>query len=40
MFRKKGSPENFIDKCFQKFLDDIHFVKKISTNGGKEALRF
>ena len=28
VFRKNGYPENFIDKCFKKFLDNIHLVKK------------
>ena len=27
IFRKNGYPENFIDKCFKKFLDNILFVK-------------
>ena len=26
--RENNYPENFIDKCFKKFLDDIHLVKK------------
>ena len=28
LFRKNGYPENFIDKCFEKFLDNIHLVKE------------
>ena len=24
MFRKNGYPENFIDKCFERFLDNIY----------------
>ena len=28
IFRKNGYPENFIDKCFKKFLDNIHHVKE------------
>ena len=28
IFRKNGYPENFIDKCFKKFLDNIHLVKE------------
>ena len=32
IFRKNGYPENFIDKCFKEFLDNIHLVKeKVST---------
>ena len=27
IFRKNGYPENFIDKCFKKSLDNIHLVK-------------
>ena len=25
---KNGYPENFMDKCFKKFLDNIHLVKE------------
>ena len=28
IFRKNGYPENFIDQCFKKFLDNIHLVKE------------
>ena len=28
VFRKNDYPENFIDKCFRKFLDNIHLVKE------------
>ena len=28
MFQKNGYPENFIDKCFKKFLNKIHLVKE------------
>ena len=28
IFRKNGYPENFIDKCFKTFLDNIHLVKE------------
>ena len=28
IFPKNGYPENFIDKCFKKFLDNIHLVKE------------
>ena len=28
IFCKNGYPENFIDKCFKKFLDNIHHVKE------------
>ena len=27
IFRKNGYPENFIDKCFKKFLNNAHLVK-------------
>ena len=39
IFRKNGYPESFIDKCFQKFLDNIHPVKeKIPTVERKRLL--
>ena len=28
IFRKNGCPENFIDKCFKKFLNNVHLVKE------------
>ena len=28
IFRKNSYPENFIDKCFKKFLDNIHHNKE------------
>ena len=28
IFRKNGYPENFIDKCFKRCLDNIHLVKE------------
>ena len=28
IFRKNGYPENFIDKCFKKFLNNVHLVKE------------
>ena len=28
IFQKNGYPENFIDKCFKKFLNNIHLVKE------------
>ena len=28
IFRKNGYPENFINKCFKKFLDNLHLVKE------------
>ena len=28
IFRKNGYSENFIDKCFKKFLNNIHLVKE------------
>ena len=38
-FRKNGYPKNFIDKCFKKFLDNIHLVKeKVPTVERKRLL--
>ena len=28
MFLKNGCPEDFINKCFKKFMDNIHVVKE------------
>ena len=28
IFHENGYPENFIDKCFTKFLDNIRLVKE------------
>ena len=28
IFQKNGYPGNFIDKCFKKFLNNIHLVKE------------
>ena len=28
IFRKHGYPEDFIDKCFKKFLNNVHLVKE------------
>ena len=28
IFKKNGYPKNFIDKCFKKFLNNVHLVKK------------
>ena len=28
IFRKNGYPENFADKCFKKFLNNVHLVKE------------
>ena len=28
IFQKNGYPANFIDKCFKKFLNNMHLVKK------------
>ena len=28
IFHKNGYPENFIDKCFKKFLNNVHLVKE------------
>ena len=28
IFQKNGYPKNFIDKCFKKFLNNVHLVKE------------
>ena len=28
MFLKNGCPKDFINKCFKKFMDNIHVVKE------------
>ena len=28
IFQINGYPENFIDKCFKKFLNNIHLIKE------------
>ena len=28
IFRKNGYPDNLIDRCFKKFLNNIHLVKE------------
>ena len=39
ILRKNGYPENFINKCFKKFLDNIHLVKeKVPTVERKRLL--
>ena len=39
IFRKNSYPENFIDKCFKTFLDNIHLVKeKVPTVERKRLL--
>ena len=38
LFHKKGYPENFIDKCFKKLLDNIHLVKENIPIVGKESI--
>ena len=39
IFRKNGYPEKFINKCFKKFLDNIHLVKeKVPTVERKRLL--
>ena len=39
IFPKNGYPESFIDKCFKKFLDNIHLVKeKVPTVERKRLL--
>ena len=37
IFRKNGYPENFIDKCFKKFLNNIHLVKEKRTNSREKT---
>ena len=40
-FRKNGCPENFIDKCFKKFLNNVHLVKEnVPTVEKKRLLLF
>ena len=38
IFQKNGYPENFIDKCFKKFLNNIHLVKENVTTVKKKHL--
>ena len=39
IFRKNGYPENFIDQCFKKFLDNIHLVKQKLTRVERKQLK-
>ena len=34
-FRKNGYPENFIDKCFKEFLNNIRLAKENVPSGKK-----
>ena len=36
IFQKNGYPDNFIDKCFKKFLNNIHLVKENVTTVEKK----
>ena len=38
IFQKNGYPTNFIDKCFKKFLNNIHLVKENVPTVGKRHL--
>ena len=38
IFRINGYPENFIDKCFKKLLNNIHLVKENIPTVGKKRL--
>ena len=38
IFCKNGYPENFIDKCFKMFLDNIHLAKENVPAAGKKRL--
>ena len=38
IFQKNGYPKIFIDKCFKKFLNNIHLVKKNVPTVGKKYL--
>ena len=38
IFLKNGYPEDFINKCFKKFLDNIHVVKETTLTVGKKPL--
>ena len=37
-FLKNGYPEDFINKCFKKFLDNIHIVKETTLTVEKKSL--
>ena len=37
-FLKNGYPENFINKCFKTFMDNIHVVKETTLTVGKKPL--
>ena len=38
IFQKNGYPENFTDKCFKKFLNNIHLVKENVPTVEKKSL--
>ena len=38
MFLKNGYPEDFINKCFKKFMDNIHVVKETTLTVEKKPL--
>ena len=41
IFRKNGYPENFIDKYFKKFLNNIHLIiEKVPTVEKKSFLNY
>ena len=39
IFQKNGYPKNFIDKCFKKFLNNVHLVKENVPTVEKKCLR-
>ena len=38
IFQKNGYPKNFIDKCFKKFLNNVHLVKENVSTVKKKLL--
>ena len=38
IFRKNGLPVSFIDKCFKKFLDNVHIIKEKVPTVEKKSL--
>ena len=38
IFRKNGYPENFIDKCFKKFLNNVHLLNENVPTAEKKRL--
>ena len=40
IFLKNSYPEDFINKCFENFIDDIHIVKKTTLTTEKKPLSY